>query len=158
MKLKIIDMILHKNKYGTQTFVVLNRSPNFLYQRKQNLLIAEDSGFFSFYKYERPSEMFQAFAGRKFEIPLENGEKIQASGQWWDVVPKEYYDLLYQVGSATIDNLNNCYVFSSSYVDKKLIDDYLENNDPSNNYYKYCKRDKSYMEHKVVTKWDKLEA
>lgn len=43
-KLEIIDIIDHRNKYSVQRFVVLNRSPIFVYEREGKWLIAEDSG------------------------------------------------------------------------------------------------------------------
>ena len=71
--IKIIDIIHHKNKYSTQVFHILNRMPEFLYEREGSWLVGEDQGFFSFYKHKTPSKAFRAFAGREFEIPLVNG-------------------------------------------------------------------------------------
>ena len=126
--IKIIDVILHKNKYSTQTFVVTDRQPNFVYTKIDNWLIAEDSGFYSFYFHELASKTWKAFAGRKFNIPLDNGETIEAVGQWWDGVPEEYKELM-ESGSSTIEQLNECNVFCSSRCDKRFIDEWLEENE-----------------------------
>ena len=96
MSIRIIDMIDHRNKYGTQQYLVLNREPVFLYERKCDWLIAEDCGFFDFYHYKRPSGSFYAFAGRKFDIPLKDGSVEKAYGQWWHGIPSDYNGLLYR--------------------------------------------------------------
>ena len=100
-KLEILDIIDHRNKYSTQRFVVLNRSPNFVYECKDTWLIAEDSGFFNFYYYERPSGSFFAFAGRKFDIKMQDGSIEKAYGQWWDGVPEDYRGLVVHTAYGT---------------------------------------------------------
>ena len=151
-KIKIIDVILHQNKYDVQTFVVLNRMPKFIYEKKGKWLIGEDSGFYNFYYHEQPTRMFQAFGGREFDIPLKNGETIKASGQWWDGTPEEYRHL-FRCGIETIDGLNKCNVFASGRFDKKLLDKWLLKNRPSNNYRKYDKRNNDYMVQTIVSKF-----
>lgn len=138
--IKIIDIIQHKNKYGTQTMLIVDRPPIFKYEKKGNLLVGEDSGFFSFYTYKRPSTGFRAFGGRKFDIPLKSGEIEKAQGQWWNCLPHEYKDAVYTLGVATVKELEKCYVFYSMKVKKELVDTWLLNNKPSTNYYKYSKK------------------
>ena len=48
-KVKIIDVIDRKHAYGVQRFLVLNKMPDFVYERQGRYLIAEDSGFYNFY-------------------------------------------------------------------------------------------------------------
>ena len=152
-KIRIIDIILHKNAYSTQMFIVLNRKPEFIYRKEGDWLIAEDSGFFNFYYYEKPGRAFQAFAGREFDISLTNGEVIKATGQWWDGVPEQYRHLA-DPGSGTIDGLGRCNVFCSTHLDQKMIDKWLYWYTPSNNYNKYCKRGKNFGVHIIKSKWD----
>lgn len=151
--IQIVDVIKHKNKHSTQTFVVTDREPVFLYQKEQNLLIAEDSGFFRFYRYEKPVGRFEAFAGRKFEIPMADGELLEASGQWWDHFPQDYRELLDSVGTSSPDSLAECNVFCGRYVDLELISDWLKKNEPSNNYNKYRKNHPDYMKHTIESPW-----
>ena len=92
--IKIIDVIHHKNKYGVQVFHVLDRMPNFIYARYGRWLLGEDSGFFNFYFYNKPSKGFEAFAGRKFTIPMKDGSGIEATGEWWHGIKPDYQELL----------------------------------------------------------------
>ena len=41
-KIKIIDIIIHKNLYGSQMFVVTDREPVFVYEKKGRLREAVD--------------------------------------------------------------------------------------------------------------------
>ena len=153
-ELRIIDIIDHKNKYGSQQFVVLNRSPVFIYGRKGEWLIAEDSGFFNFYKYDRPSGIFYAFAGRKFDIPLHNGLVEKAYGQWWDGIPDDYQELVQSIGYGTPEKLSECNVFSGVSADLCIIEKWLSENVPSNNYYKYDKRHPDSGKQKIISRWE----
>ena len=155
--IKIIDVIKHQNKYGYQWFLVINRKPDFIYERNGNFLIAEDSGFFNFYFYERPTPGFYAFAGRKFDIKLKNGGVEKAFGQWWDKTPPDYVELLYHFGYGTPEGLAKCNVFCSGSIDKVLVDKWLDENEPSNNYNKYNKRDPDFGKHTIDSKWDVLK-
>lgn len=152
--IKIQDIIFHKNKYGTQIFVVLERKPIFKFECKDNWLIAEDSGFFSFYKYDRPSKGFYAFAGRKFDIPMTDGTVEKAYGQWWDGVPKDYQGLLVSPGCSTLEELESCYVFyGGRCCDREILEAWLSKNEPSNNYQKYDKRSSDFGKHTIESPW-----
>lgn len=156
--IKILDVIVHRNKDYSQLFVVTDRKPEYKYERKGKWLIAEDSGFFSFYKYDRPSRGFQAFAGRKFDIPMVDGTVEKAHGQWWDGVPKDYQGLLISPGVATLEELESCYVFyGGRCCDREILDAWLSENEPSNNYEKYDKRSKAFGEHKIVSRWESTD-
>ena len=152
--IQIIDVIKHKNKYSTQTMIVIDKHPEFKYKRVGDMLIAEDSGFFSFYKYKKPSKNWEAFAGREFDIHLDSGEIEKAYGQWWDHLPEDYSDLVYCFGTQTEEGLARCNVFHSSKVDKVLVDEWLADNEPSNNYHKYDTKNKDYGEHKIISRWE----
>jgi len=151
---KIIDVIQHKNLHSTQTFIVLDEKPNIEYERDDDWLIGEDSGIFNFYFHEKPGRSFHAFAGRKFDIPLVGGGVEKADGQWWDYVPEDYSELVVQIGYGTPETLAKCNVFMSLYVDEYLVDSWLENNQPSNNYNKYDTNSKDYGLQTIVSKFD----
>ena len=151
---KIIDVIKHGNLYSTQTFIVLDEKPNIEYERKGDFLIGEDSGVFNFYKYESPSKAFQAFCGREFDIPLIGGGVEKATGQWWDYMPDDYSGLVRQIGYGTPETLTKCNVFMSIYIDEYLVDSWLEENEPSNNYNKYNPKDKNYGLQTIFNKFD----
>ena len=148
--IKIIDIIHHKNKYDTQIFHVIDRMPNFLYERKDGWLIGEDSGFFNFYYYNSPWGGFKAFAGREFTIPMKDGSVIEANGQWWDGIKPDYQGLLSNVGIGTPAKLAECNVFSGMWVDPHIIRHTIN---PSNNYLKYDKNSPDFGKHKIKSKW-----
>ena len=150
----VIDIILHKNKYSTQWFVVLDEDPVFIHERRGNFLIAEDSGFFNFYKYEKCGESWKAFAGRKFDIPMIDGSVEKAYGQWWNCVPDDYIGLLCSPGVRTVDGLAKCNVFCSCYADPEIINAWLAENEPSNNYNKYDARHSDFGVQTIVSKWE----
>ncbi|MCK5609458.1 hypothetical protein KAR91_46725 [Candidatus Pacearchaeota archaeon] len=152
-ELKIIDIIDHRNKYGIQRFVVLNRSPVYVYERKGKWLIAEDSGFFNFFYYDNPSGRFYAFAGRKFEIPMKDGSIEKAYGQWWHGIPEDYQGLVAYTAYGIPEELSKCNVFASVSVDPLIIERWLSKNEPSNNYNKYDKRHSDFGVQEIVSKW-----
>ena len=134
LPIKILDIIYYRESY----YIIIDRAPVFVYERKgDKLLIAEDSGFFNFLKYSNPSGNFYAFGGHKFDIPMTNGTTKEAYGQWWDTVPRDYSGLLYSVGYSTIEELNNHNVFCGGNIDQLVIDQWLNEDLPSNNYNKY---------------------
>jgi hypothetical protein len=55
-----------------------------VYTKHKDAIIGTNEILYSFYYHEYPLEGFQAFAGRKFDILLDNGEIEHCSGQWWD--------------------------------------------------------------------------
>ena len=154
-KIKIIDIIDHQNKYYVQRIVVLNRDPEYLYDKKDNWLIAEDSGFFSFYKYDLPSPGFYAFAGRKFDIKMKDGSTEKAYGQWWNATPPDYSGLLSYPGYNTPEGLARCNVFFSGSVDPDIIEKWLSENEPSNNYNKYNKGHINFGKQTIISLWNK---
>lgn len=153
--IKIIDVIDHRNKYGKQRMLVIDRMPQCLFERKGRLLIGHDSGFFRFYRYDSPSPGFVAFAGRKFEIPMVDGSVIEASGQWWDVSAEDYRGLTYDLGIATVEDLAECHVFTGCYhVDRELVDAWIAEHEPSNNYHKYDPLHRDFGKQTIDSPWE----
>lgn len=114
-KIRVIKHVI--NEKSGQRFVVLNRLPDFKYVKKGNLLLAEDSGFYSCYYYGRPDKYSQAFAGRKFDIPMLDGSVIKASGQWWNGEHPIYKEIkAVRHGYSTIDKLKRCFVFTGGVL------------------------------------------
>ena len=161
-KIQIIDIIHHRNKYDTEEFIVLNRWPNFLYEKTGRYLWAEEDGFFNFYGHDSlgmtgPSH-WKAFGGRKFNIPMKDGTTIEASGQWWDSTPPEWSGLVQSTGAATPEMLARCNVFCCLYVDPYLIDKWLGKGRritqvPSNNYNRYDKRHPDFGKHEIDSRF-----
>lgn len=153
--ISIIDVIDHRNKYSTQRMLVVDRMPQFTYERKGRFLIGDDSGFFKFYHHEACSENWKAFGGWEFSIPMKDGSAIEAHGQWWDAIPSDFSELTYTLGVSTTEQLSQCHVFNGGiHVDRELVDSWLEENDPSNNYHKYDSRHEDCGKHTIVSRWE----
>ncbi len=136
---EIKDVIIHGSY--KQVSVVLDEMPKFLYERRGNCLFASDDGFYDCYYYDRPSKNWQAFAGRKFDIPMKDGSIERAYGQWWDGKHQENTtEPITHIGIATIEKLDSCYVFSSGNISIAKLEAWLEKNESSTEYYKYDKR------------------
>lgn len=153
--IKIIDSIKTTSIYGTNLYVVVDKMPDFLFERKTEpdgrFLVGENSGFFIFYKYGEPSRHFQAFGGRKFDIPLLDGGVVKASGEWWDSTPDSYHGMLYSIGIGTPSELGSCNVYTAIHADAMMIDEFIAKNELSNNYNKYDKRHSDYGKHIIST-------
>ena len=117
MKNKIIAVV----KFNDGEALVLENEPKMVYTKYGNdTIIGTDGVFYSFYGYERSSPNWQAFAGRKFTIELENGDVVNCEGEWWDKITETAIKILginstdNKVVYATansIDQLSKCYVF-----------------------------------------------
>ena len=152
----IVDIIDHRNAYGIQSMVVLSRYPKSVFERDGIWLIGNDDFVFKFYrrKVVRGPSHWKAFGGRKFDIQMANGESEKADGQWWDYLHPEYAQLTYDYGVSTVEKLEECYVFMGGlHIDRLIVDEWRERNEPSNNYRKYDKRSKLHRKHLIVSRW-----
>lgn len=155
-KIKVIDVIKHKNQYGYQIFFVVNKYPNFTYERKTvngtDWLVATDGIFKNFY-YKQFDRYANAFAGRRFKIQTVNGIE-EAHGQWWDgIMPNSRCT---SVGISTIDDLSYCNVFSSIKI---TVKEYLRILRQfkfcySNNYNLYNKKSKQFGLRQIKSKFE----
>ncbi len=152
--ISIVDVIDHRSQLFTQRMLVVDKMPQFTYERTGSFLIGDDSGFFRFYGYEACSEGWEAFAGAKFSIPMKDGSTIEAHGQWWAVMPLDFSELTYDLGVNTTEELSRCHVFNGCiHVDCEMVDSWLMANEPSNNYHKYDPRHNDYGKHTIVSRW-----
>lgn len=158
-RISIVDIIDHKSKYAVQRLLVVNRRPKPVFEREGQYLIGDDAGFWMVYKYETPGPNWKAFAGRKFDIPMKDGSTIKADGQWWSSPMKCLSEMTYNIGAATVESLSECHVFFGTYyVDRKLVDDWLQENEPSNNYDKYNPKHADFGKHRIVSRWETANA
>ena len=104
---------------------VLNRKPEFLYEKLGSYLFGTDGPFVNVYKY-RQDNFAKAFAGRKFSIPMKDGSTIMANGQYWDsganVLSEELGVKLINAIYQTKENLIDCYVFTGASLDKNWLE------------------------------------
>jgi hypothetical protein len=100
--------------------LVLDKYPELKYQLSNGCITGTDGLFADCLYYEKPSPRFQAFAGRKFEIKLHDGNVITCEGQYWDGVKDEHAKVLgFAPARVTInsyDALKKCYVFCGTYA------------------------------------------
>jgi hypothetical protein len=151
----IEDVLYYSSQYGQHWYLILDRMPAPLFERKGNWLIGEDSGFFKFYAYEAPGPGWKAFGGSKFDIPLKDGSVEHAYGQWWDYKPADFEPTTRAYGMATKAALAHCHVFTGGFhVDQVLVDDWLQQHEPSNNYNKYNPRHPDFGKQTIGNQWD----
>ncbi len=149
---------------------VLNRHPEYVYQRDGDILWACDTGFYSVYKYDAPRRPinpnwsgWRAFAGRKFTLPMKDGTITECHGQYWDAgqgeLSKKLNITLEHVTMETIPELQKCYVFCGSSIEseyrKKLRAEYTGCVYPYSEYEKIIKYDD--MRHSNFKREWKLE-
>lgn len=115
-EIKIIAVV----KFNDGEAYVLNRKPVMLYNKIGNIMFAKDGAFYDCLKY-RIDQYGEAFAGRKFEVPLVEGGFQICDGKWWDDGYRELENLesikLTRVTVGTIEELQKCYVFTGLLAD-----------------------------------------
>jgi hypothetical protein len=132
--IEILDII--QEFPGRPYYILLNRKPIFKYSKQNNYLIAEDNGMFDFFRYKLPKKGHYAFFGLNFDILLKDDTIEHAYGQWWDEVPKNYNQLVYQIGYGTINNFNTR-VYQTAYICKNIVKQWILTNNISNDPWKY---------------------
>ncbi len=125
---------------------VLDKKPELKYVKKDGLMYGKDKHgiFYKCYYYDQPGKNWQAFAGRKFSIELENGEIEECHGQWWhggqSLVEREEGVKLGSGTLNTTDALKNCYVYYGYEVDVDKYEEFISTyNGPIYRYYDYKK-------------------
>jgi len=117
------NKILAVVKFNDGEALVLERPINLKWNNHGTTLIGIDGPFRSCLFLDRITPGFLAFAGRKFDIHLENGEVINCCGQYWDGWDKtamELYGPIHRATASDIKSLKNCYVFCGYYVNAEL--------------------------------------
>jgi len=139
--IQILDVIRTTAYNGSlvQWFILVDRMPACVYTRNGNSLTSNDSGFYDFLGIELGTT--EAFAGRKFTIRLDDGTDYACHGQVWSCGAPAGTEPTRQVGIATKEVLDQCYVFSGASVSVALLNDWLSKNTPSSDYRKYDKKE-----------------
>ena len=110
---------------------VLDKPIEYTYYKHGNLIIGLDETctFVKCYLYQMIPG-FDAFAGHKFDITLEDGKVIHCDGQWWDGGYDRAAELLGEklvhASYNTAENLRNCYVFYGSEAVASSLDQLRE--------------------------------
>ena len=113
--------ILAVVKFNEGHALVLDEAPKLVYKKVGNIIYGTDGLFYKCYEYGRMGENWKAFAGSKFTLTMEDGEKIECVGQWWDAGQTEVGKIVGRtIGSATLntlESLKKCYVFTGYDID-----------------------------------------
>ena len=112
---------------------VLNRETEFVHKKLySNTIVGEDEFLLQTYGFENSNGSFKSFAGRKFELKMDDGSLLDGTNNWWDSVTnkaQEYInDKICSVAVSDVQSLCDCYVFCGSKIRKsdfeKLISEY----------------------------------
>lgn len=141
--MKIIDIVKFNDGYA----YVLNERPTMKYHEEmvpsnltgkmQRMLVGQnEAGMMDFLTYGNELPYAKAFAGREFEILMEDGSKRKIKDVWWDSGStswmKKHNVELVDFTHNTFDELVNCFVFFSGTARKdvlqKLLDDFYDEN------------------------------
>lgn len=103
-------------KINNQIGLVLDEPIMLTYQKKDGCILGSDGTFLQTLFYDKPSLNWQAFGGRKFDIPLDNGEIIHCNGQYWDGIKELHRKMvdgeIISIAANDINSLKECYVFT----------------------------------------------
>ncbi len=117
---KYMNEIVAVVKFNDREAFVLKEEPKLIYTKYgTDTIIGTDGVFYQLYGYETPRGSYTAFAGRKFDLEMDNGEIVKCYGQWWDATTKKAVEVLginennklNYATACSIDNLKKCYVF-----------------------------------------------
>jgi hypothetical protein len=112
-------------KFNDGEALVLDKKPELKYQLSNGCITGTDGVFADCLYYEKPFGRFKAFAGREFEITLQDGSVVKCNGQYWDgLQPGHIKALGFSPSRATInslDNLKKCYVFAGYYANIEMF-------------------------------------
>lgn len=151
---KIIDVIAKKSPYSDQVhyYVVVDQPVKYVYTRspiiESGLFMRVGQSFFlgrhgDFYDFLAGTERKgDAFAGRAFDIALDDGTKFHCQGDVWSCGPRKTDPVVYQIGVASLDELRKCYVFYGGFVAREALETWLSKNEASSDYYKHDQRPK----------------
>jgi len=105
--------------------LMLSRMPVWIFKRVVNKLFAEDDGIVKVYRKEKYSPQWKGFAGREFDLNMEDGSKYHAYGQLWDPgVNKDFvkeFGNYWSIGYCTDAAYRKCPVFYSGYINEKRL-------------------------------------
>ena len=124
--MKILEIVKFNDHYA---YVVDEDAPLVYHEEtvpdkvygKRFMLVGENSiGRMSFLTFQRHSGHFKAFAGREFQVQMEDGTVRTLKDDWWDGGSSEWSQAhgvkMYGLTYNTLDRLVDCCVFCGSYV------------------------------------------
>lgn len=124
--MKILEIVKFNDHYA---YVVDEDTPLVYHEEtvpdkvygKRFMLVGENSiGRMSFLTFQRHSGRFKAFAGREFQVQMEDGTVRTLKDDWWDGGSSEWAQAhgvrICGLTYRTLDHLVDCCVFCGSYA------------------------------------------
>lgn len=157
-------------KDRTSYYVVVSRALKYIYSRTPNeqqhyyrgpvpssRFTGKDGDFYDF--LAGTGGKGDAFAGRTFDIELDDGTKFHCAGDVWSVGPAPGMDVAH-VGVASQEQLNRCYVFCGGEIERRVLQEWLANNTPKSEYYALDPNEparKAYQAQRAIEEAERLE-
>lgn len=111
-------------KFNDGEAYVINRWPEFKYEKAGRLLYANDGIFVSCYAHN-VDPWAKAFGGRKFNLQMLDGSVTECHGQYWDAGQDTLAEMfgveLTHVTIETIADLKKCFVFCGASADREKL-------------------------------------
>lgn len=114
--------ILAVVKFNNGEALVLDRKLELVYTKYGNKTIVGTDGIFYQCYYHDCRGGMNAFAGREFDLTMEDGEIVHCNGQWWSGITKEAQEI---IGEEivwpiveSLSELSKCYVFCGYTANK----------------------------------------
>lgn len=134
LNISMTNEIIAVVKFNDREALVLKEEPKLIYTKYgTDTIIGTDGVFYNFYGYEEPKGSWAAFAGRKFDLELDNGKVEKCYGQWWDSITKKAIEVLginetdnkvIYATACSVENLKKCYVFHGYKGLSKKIEEF----------------------------------
>lgn len=144
----IVDVIARPWTYDPKQihyYVVVSRPLEYVYSRSTNerqhyrygpiaseRFTGKDGAFYDFLAGTKAKG--DAFAGRTFDIKIDDGSTFHCNGDVWSVAQPPGFDTA-QVGVASQEQLNHCYVFFGGNIERSVLEAWLATNTPKTDYY-----------------------
>lgn len=137
---RIVDVIAKKSAFSNQThyYVIVDQPVRFVYSRVGPRFNGKHGNFHDF--LSGTGRKGEAFAGREFDINLDDGSTFHCQGDVWSCAPPSDFTPVIDCGLSTLEQLSKCYVFSSGWVERTTLEAWLAENEPTDDYYKHDER------------------
>ena len=125
---KIVNVCVGES-YGRMNYYIATDIPiKLVYSRKRRgLHIGRHGDFYGFLSGD--GSKGEAFAGRPFDISMDDGSKFHCQWNMWSCCPPEYLNAsIVNAASKSLVQLKSCYVYSSGYVERTALETWLANN------------------------------
>jgi hypothetical protein len=109
--MKVIAIV----KFNSGIALVLDKRPELVYRKQGGSILGSNGTFIQTLYLDKCGPRWMAFAGRKFDLTMEDGEIVHCYGQYWDGVTNVHRNMvdgeIINVTACDIDSLKECYVF-----------------------------------------------